>query len=56
MSKRKRLLLDYLSSVSADLPLNHIYSRMSDAPTKIDQSRLAGEEYLNSLYEVFANG
>ena len=54
--QKQRLLLDYLSSVSADLPLNHIYSRMSDAPTKIDQSRLAGEEYLNSLYEVFANG
>lgn len=36
-SEEKRILIDYLKQLAANLPINHIYEKMSDRPQEINQ-------------------
>ncbi len=52
---KRRLLVDYLNQLTASLPINHIYEKMSERPRDVKQEEVdmaALEELVKKVFEV----
>jgi hypothetical protein len=47
------LIIKYLTEISANLPINHIYQKMSESPKDIDQESLDSSVFKSALSKIF---
>lgn len=47
--------IEYLKSLSEEIPLHHIYERMSSAPNQIDQTEISYDDLLKGFQEIWKN-
>jgi hypothetical protein len=47
------MLIRYLTEISSNLPINHIYQKMSESPKEIDQESLDSSIFKSTLSKIF---
>lgn len=47
------MIIKYLTEISANLPINHIYQKMSESPKDIDQESLDSSVFKSALSKIF---